>query len=108
MALRASSSFHVREDVAPLKHISPKDFEQSATGFHVREDVAPLKHPRPSHRGMSADRFHVREDVAPLKHPVLASFLYPVGQFPRSRGRGSIEAIFGVQAALPSGAFPRS
>ena len=37
------TSFHIREDVAPLKLQARERARQERTGFHIREDVAPLK-----------------------------------------------------------------
>ena len=70
------------------------------TRFHVRKDVAPLKPHDGEARQLS--RFHVRKDVAPLKRahgaPVLSA-----ARFPRSEGRGSIEASYHVSSAASPG-----
>src|SRR5690606_25447476 len=87
-------SFHVREDVAPLKQLAHRSnravvHEPVSTSartwhrwsweehvvtqvpplpsFHVREDVAPLKRGDGAEDRRVGRRFHVREDVAPLK-----------------------------------------
>src|SRR5262249_48450930 len=62
-----SGGFHVRKDVAPLKRPCREPGEGLYTRFHVRKDVAPLKQHGPDSRRLQEARFHVRKDVAPLK-----------------------------------------
>ena len=83
-AANERSTFHVREDVAPLKPRDQRHADRRPLPFHVREDVAPLK----PHKIGSTERkiisFHVREDVAPLKLFSLYEFLFKQSAFPRS------------------------
>ncbi len=76
--------------------------------FHVREDVAPLKRAASSAAARGFQRFHVREDVAPLKRMWLWRNIWSKLTFPRSRGRGSIEASCCMLCGLTWSGFPRS
>ncbi len=64
----SSSTFHVDDDVAPLKQNAPRTPAHWAGPFHVDDDVAPLKRDadvdEPAVEGLA---FHVDDDVAPLK-----------------------------------------
>ena len=52
--------------------------------FHVREDVAPLKHPGGTGGNILTTTFHVREDVAPLKRITIEAYMGTLILFPRS------------------------
>src|SRR5688572_20207773 len=97
LSMRATSQtcpcFHVRKDVAPLKLSLPIPIRALVSRFHVRKDVAPLKPLSMRAKSQTCPCFHVRKDVAPLKHVRREGIKPPWRMFPRSKGRGSIEAL---------------
>src|SRR5690349_10048960 len=86
--------FHGHEAVAPLKPVGPKDqSNRHDIVFHGHEAVAPLKLKEGPRRVDTPPRvFHGHEAVAPLKHSSSPPEVAGSSRFPRSLGRGSIEA----------------